>query len=84
MLDAWPWWPPERGIEMDQLAAKVRERRAAVNGNVWWLNGDIIDCWSFPTAAEADAFRANRLALGYTVYDGQSHPIHGGFMTVSD
>lgn len=65
----------------EELLIRVRNRRAAVNGNVWWLNGDIIDCWSFPTADEADKFRADRIAKGHTVYDGQFHPLNGGLLT---
>jgi len=65
----------------DELLIRVRSRRAAVNGNVWWLNGDTIDCWSFPTADAADAFRASRIAEGHTVYAGQFHPVNGGLLT---
>lgn len=65
----------------DALLIAVRKRRAAVNGNVWWLNNGTVDCWSFPTAEEADHCRAKLTAKGHTVYDGQFHPVNGGLLT---
>jgi hypothetical protein len=65
----------------DEMLIRIRTRRAAAGGNVWWLNGDTIDCWSYPTAEGANHRRAKLIAAGHTVYEGQFHPVNGGLLT---